>query len=65
MKAQEKNHKPPDIVKVHYTGSLVDGTVFDSSLKRGTLSEFPIGVGRVILAGMKESLYCLKVEKLN
>jgi len=35
-------------VKVHYTGSLTDGTVFDSSVKRGTPIDFPIGVGRVI-----------------
>ena len=40
--------KASDVVKVHYTGSLVDGTVFDSSVKRGTPIEFPIGVGRVI-----------------
>ena len=37
-----------EVVKVHYTGSLIDGTVFDSSVKRGTPIEFPIGVGRVI-----------------
>ena len=30
-------------VKVHYRGSLVDGTVFDSSYERGTPAEFPLG----------------------
>ncbi|MDG1850411.1 MAG: peptidylprolyl isomerase [Flavobacteriales bacterium] len=40
--------KAGDIVKVHYTGSLENGTVFDSSVKRGTPIEFPVGVGRVI-----------------
>lgn len=31
-----------DSVKVHYEGSLVDGTVFDSSLKRGQPVTFPV-----------------------
>ena len=37
-----------DIVKVHYTGKLLDGTVFDSSVENGEPIEVPIGVGRVI-----------------
>lgn len=37
-----------DTVAVHYTGKLEDGTVFDSSVDRGTPIEFPLGVGRVI-----------------
>ena len=35
--------KTTDIVKVHYTGSLIDGKVFDSSVERGQPVEFPLG----------------------
>jgi len=31
-----------DVVKVHYTGTLRDGTVFDSSRERGTPATFPL-----------------------
>ena len=31
-----------DIVRVHYAGTLVDGTEFDSSIKRGQPAEFPL-----------------------
>lgn len=35
-------------VKVHYTGKLLDGTVFDSSVERGEPIAFTLGVGQVI-----------------
>lgn len=39
--------KPGDIVKIHYTGTLNDGTEFDSSNGREPL-QFTIGSGQVI-----------------
>ncbi|MCP5145542.1 MAG: FKBP-type peptidyl-prolyl cis-trans isomerase [Gammaproteobacteria bacterium] len=44
---------PQSTVSVHYTGRLVDGTVFDSSVERGTPAEF--GVTQVI-PGWTEAL---------
>ena len=37
------------MVKVHYRGTLIDGTEFDSSIKRGEPVEFPLN--RVIRDG--------------
>ncbi|XP_074287252.1 peptidyl-prolyl cis-trans isomerase FKBP15-1 [Silene latifolia] len=42
-----KAHKG-DKIRVHYRGSLTDGTVFDSSFERGDPIEFELGSGQVI-----------------
>lgn len=39
--------KPGDTVKVHYTGRLEDGTIFDSSVQREPLA-FQLGAGQII-----------------
>ncbi|HBZ33985.1 MAG TPA: peptidylprolyl isomerase, partial [Bacteroidales bacterium] len=47
-----------DRVRVHYHGTLIDGTVFDSSVQRGEPAEF--GVTQVI-AGWVEALQLMAV----
>lgn len=42
-----------DTVKVHYSGSLINGTVFDSSIERGEPVSFPVNG---VIAGWTEAL---------
>lgn len=50
--------EPTSTVKVHYHGTLADGTVFDSSVDRGEPAQF--GVGQVI-PGWTEGLQLMSV----
>ncbi|MFV1967568.1 MAG: FKBP-type peptidyl-prolyl cis-trans isomerase [Pirellulaceae bacterium] len=50
--------KLTDTVRTHYHGTLIDGTVFDSSVKRGEPAEFPVGG---VIRGWTEALQRMKV----
>ena len=50
--------KGSDVVTVHYTGTLVGGTVFDSSVHRGEPARFPLDG---VIPGWTEALQLMKV----
>lgn len=50
--------KPTDTVNVHYHGTLLDGTVFDSSVQRGQPISFPLNG---VIRGWTEGLQLMKV----
>ena len=49
---------PDQTVEVHYHGTLVDGTVFDSSVQRGESISFPVGG---VIPGWVEALQLMAV----
>ncbi|MFD2697121.1 peptidylprolyl isomerase [Mesonia sediminis] len=53
--------KQNDTVKVHYTGKLEDGQIFDSSLEREPI-EFTLGQGQII-PGFENGLIDMKVNE--
>jgi FKBP-type peptidyl-prolyl cis-trans isomerase len=48
---------PADVATVHYRGTLIDGTQFDSSYDRGEPATFPVGG---VIAGWTEALQLMK-----
>lgn len=50
--------KATDTVKVHYHGTLLNGTVFDSSVQRGEPISFPLNA---VIPGWTEGLQLMKV----
>ena len=56
--AEGAQPKISDTVSVHYQGTLIDGTVFDSSIDRGEPVEFPVGG---VIPGWVEGLQLMHV----
>ena len=52
-----KSPKTTDTVTTHYRGTLIDGTEFDSSYKRGEPASFPVSG---VIAGWTEALQLMK-----
>ena len=52
-----ENPSAEDVVEVHYTGRLIDGTVFDSSVERGESIKFPLNG---VIPGWTEGVQLMK-----
>jgi FKBP-type peptidyl-prolyl cis-trans isomerase FklB len=50
--------KATDKVKCHYHGTLIDGTIFDSSVQRGQPATFPLNM---VISGWTEALQLMSV----
>ena len=55
--ANGEQPRASDTVMVHYQGSLVDGKVFDSSIKRGEPAMFPL---QRVIPGFREAITAMK-----
>ena len=55
--------KPGTLLTTNYEGKLMDGTMFDSSIKRGEPFQFPVGEGQVISGWDYSFLSMKKGEK--
>ena len=54
----KENPNPNSTVTVHYTGKLVDGTIFDSSVQRGEPATFPLNK---VISGWTEGLQLMVI----
>ena len=57
------NPSPKSKVKVHYHGTLIDGTVFDSSVERG--EPIPFGLNQVIKGWQEGLTYMVEGDKFR
>lgn len=57
QKGSGKTPKSDSTVRVHYHGTLIDGTVFDSSVQRGEPLEFPVNG---VIRGWTEALQLMQ-----
>lgn len=57
-KADGAQPKPSDVVTVHYEGKLIDGSVFDSSIQRGSPIDLPVNG---VIPGWVEGLQLMHV----